>query len=70
MDRVDRRKLHDELTEAFIEYQHRVDCPMPVDAKSESREAKIFKYQNDRMFHSRVDSLAAGVMNIIMKHID
>lgn len=64
---LDKRKLHDELTEAFINYQHRLDCPFP--SATESPEAIRLKYMSDPIFHARVASLVSGVMCILDRHI-
>jgi hypothetical protein len=65
---IDKRALHDELTEMFIVYQHRLDQPFPSD--TESPEAIRLKYMNDPIFHSKVASLVSGVMHIVDKYID
>lgn len=59
--------LQRDLTEAFIEYQHRLDNPMPT--ANETKDALEQKYLTDTMFHLKVDSLVAGVMQIVQKHI-
>lgn len=61
-----KRVLADDLTEAFINYQHRLECPMP--SATETKEAIILKYRSDPIFHAKVDSLVAGVMQIVSKH--
>lgn len=63
---IDKRALAEDLTDAFIEYQHRLDFPMP--SPTETKEAVILKYRNDPMFHAKVNSLVAGVMRIVSKH--
>ena len=63
---IDKRALHDELTEAFIGYQHRLDQPFP--SATESPEAIRLKYMNDPIFHAKVASLVSGVMHIVSKH--
>ena len=63
---IDKRALHDELTEAFIVYQHRLDQPFP--SATDTKEAMIQKYMNDPIFHARVASLVSGVMQIVGKH--
>ena len=64
---LDKRQLRDELTEAFIMYQHGLDLPFP--SITETKAAVILKYQNDPIFHARVESLVSGVMLIIGKHV-
>ena len=63
---IDKNALHDELTEAFIGYQQRLDCPMPE--PGESPEMIRLKYRTDPVFASRVRCLVAGVMVIVDKH--
>ena len=58
--------LCDELTNAFIHYQHRLDCPFP--SATETTESIIQKYRNDPLFHAKVMSLVSGVMCIVQKH--
>jgi hypothetical protein len=60
-------KLHDDLTEEFIEFQWRLDNPFP--AQDESRDTKILKYRSDNVFHLKVKSMVCGVMHIISKHV-
>lgn len=68
MKMIDKQALHDDLTELFINYQHRLDNPMP--SVTETRAAIILKYRNDWVFHRKVDSLVYGVMQVVNKHID
>jgi hypothetical protein len=63
---IDKIALQNELTDAFIIYQHRLDCPFQNDM--ESLEAMRLKYMNDTIFHAKVTSLVCGVMRIISKH--
>ena len=58
--------LRDELTDAFIHYQHRLDCPFPI--ATETTESIIQKYRTDPIFHAKVMSLVSGVMCIVDKH--
>lgn len=64
----DKRPLYDDLTEAFINYQHRIDHPMP--SATETPAVMHLRYNNDPMFRARVMSLTSGVMEIVSKHID
>jgi len=64
---IDKRKLADELTDAFIQYQHNLEEPMPH--PSQSKATIIAKYQNDVMFRRRVDILVSGVMAIVSRHL-
>jgi len=63
---MDKRGLLDELTEAFINYQFRLERPMP--SAMETTETRIIEYQSNPIFHNKVDSLVAGVMQIVDKH--
>ena len=63
---MDTRALRDELTDAFIHYQHRLDCPFPSDM--ETTDGIIQKYRTDHIFHAKVMSLVSGVMCIVDKH--
>ena len=64
---VDRKRLHDDLVEAFIRYQYRLENPMF--SPEETDEEKIHKYRNDPFFHRKVDSLASGTMYIFNEYI-
>ncbi len=64
---IDKKALHDDLVEAFIRYQHRLECPIP--SATETPETLRLRYFNDPMFNAKVKSLAAGVMCILDKHI-
>lgn len=64
---IDKRALANDLTDAFIDYQHRLDLPMQ--STTETKAAIILKYQHDPIFRARVDSLVSGVMSIVSKHI-
>ena len=63
---MDKRALHDELTDAFMHYQHGLDQPFP--SATETHESIIRKYRTDPIFHARVASLVSGVMCIVDKH--
>lgn len=67
---IDLKALHVDLTEAFINFQHRLENPMPLNARSEDIETKIMRYRTDTIFHSKVASMTAHVMNIVSKHIN
>lgn len=68
MTELNKRALYDELVDAFIVYQHRLEHPFPT--ASETKEDIIQRYMNDPLFHARVSSLVSGVMCIIDKHIE
>jgi len=59
-------ELHTELTNAFIDYQFRLDNPFP--SKYESKDIKILKYQANPIFRSKVESLVCGVISIVIKY--
>ena len=61
------RNIQEELTKAFIAYQHRVDNPSP--SKDDTEENIFLKYRSDYIFHNKVDSIVCGVMCIISKHL-
>ena len=65
---IDKKALQDALTNAFIGYQHRLDCPMPI--PHETEEMIILKYRTDPSFHAKVKSLVSGVMRIVGEHLD
>ena len=62
------RDLQDRLTDAFINYQYRLERPMPN--ATETLEIKHARYLNDPMFHARVTSLTAGVTDIVIKWLE
>ena len=53
----DKRALYDDLLDAFIKYQWRLDNPFPQ--PNETKEFMIKKYMNDPIFHAKVNSLAS-----------
>lgn len=64
---VDKDKLSDDLKRLFINYQHRLENPMPKEC--ESNVELIERYRSDPFFHAKVDALTYGVMNVIDRHI-
>lgn len=64
---IDKQKLFNDLTDAFINYQHRLEFPMP--SPTETPEALQLRYMQDVIFHNRVKSLVSGVMHIVDKHV-
>lgn len=66
-DMIDKRALTNELTDAFIQYQYRLDNPMPT--PNETMDMRRRKYLSDAVFQTKVDSLVAGVMRIVSRHI-
>jgi hypothetical protein len=56
--------LYNELLEAFMNYQQRLDYPMPSQT-----ETIMLRYRNDPLFHNRVENLASGVMSIVDKYM-
>jgi len=63
---MDRQALYEELVDAFIDFQWRQENPMPL--TTETREMKVIRYQTNDVFHSKVKSMACGVMSIVAKH--
>jgi len=57
------RDLQDKLTDAFVNYQWRLENPMPP--PGETQEMRIHKYLCDSMFHAKVDVLVAGVLDMV-----
>lgn len=64
----DKNKLHDELTDAFINYQWNLDKPFP-DASIKHKE-KIMEYRMNPIFRNKVQQLVVGVMRIVEKNIN
>lgn len=64
---MNKTALFDDLTEAFILYQHRLETPFP--SSTESPATLLVRYRNDPLFHARVRSLVSGVMAIVDKHV-
>jgi len=65
---VDREAMYDELTEMFINYQQRLDEPMPP--IGEGIHTMLYKYRTDQIFRGRVRSLVVNVMCVVNKHIN
>tara|TARA_R110001606_G_C14935458_1_gene598524 strand:- start:38 stop:229 length:192 start_codon:yes stop_codon:yes gene_type:complete len=63
---MNRQKLADDLTDQFIEYQWRLDNPMPDPNQTA---ASIAMYQNDFVFRNKVQNWVSGVMHIVDKHV-
>ena len=64
---IDMRRLSDDLTEAFIRYQHRLDNPFPSSTETEAVARE--KYMNDPVFYTKVRSLVVGVMDIVWRNV-
>ena len=64
---INKQALFEDLTAAFMNYQYRLDHPMP--SSNETKAAILLRYRNDYMFRNKVDSLTSGVMGIVDKHI-
>jgi hypothetical protein len=65
---LNKRRLADALTDAFINYQWGIERPMnipPVD-----KETKVLHYLHDAQFHAKVSSIVSGVMHICNEHIE
>ena len=65
---VDRKALHDDLVNAFMEYQYRLDLPFP--SPTETKAVIILRYRSDPLFHNKVNNLVTGVMGIVNKHVE
>jgi len=65
---IDRQAIHDDLVDAFISYQYRLERPMPL--TTETQEIMVMYYQTDSLFHNKVQSLASGVMHVLESHLD
>jgi hypothetical protein len=65
MSDYDIQRLHDSLTDKFIWYQYRLDCPMP--SPDETQAMMQAKYLTDPIFHARVATLVAGVINTVQQ---
>lgn len=63
---MNKNKLADELTDTFIEYQWRLENPMP---NPNQTAASIKMYQNDYVFRAKVQNWVSGVMHVVEKHI-
>jgi len=65
---VDKRAIAQDLTSAFIEYQYRLENPMPSPTDQETA-VRTSRYRCDLLFRAKVNSMVAGVMRILDKHI-
>ena len=65
---INKTKLHDDLTMAFIRYQWRLEHPMP--SPEETDDLMVRHYMRDSMFHGKVQSMSCHVMCIIESHLD
>jgi hypothetical protein len=57
--------LAEKLTDAFVQYQWRLENPMPIPYKTPDE--INMHYLTDSMFHAKVDSLVAGVLHIVQE---
>lgn len=65
LDHLDWHRLQDDLTDAFISYQWHRENPMPSPRDfEESLEPWRKQYLTDPVFRAKVESLAAGTLNI------
>ena len=60
------RKISSDLQDGFIFREYQLEHPQLT---ADYTEKAIEKYRSDHYFHHRVDSLVAGVMQIVQKHI-
>lgn len=63
---IDKDAVHKDLTEAFINYQYRLERAFPQGNENYS---PVEMYKNDPMFNRRVRNLVSGVMEILDKHL-
>jgi len=63
MCKLNKILLRDKLTEAFINYQYRLDNPMPL--STDTPEAINIKFHSDPLFNNKVNRLVAGVISIV-----
>lgn len=57
------RDLQEKLTDAFIQYQYRLDNPMP--SPTETKALMIAAYRSDPVFYAKVHQLTASVTYIV-----
>ena len=64
---MDKKLLHDKLTDAFIDYQYNLDHPFgePLNRYTKSITERAIHYRSDKIFRTKVDRLVSGVMSII-----
>lgn len=60
--------LKDDLTNGFIRYQYNLDYPSP--APYTTFDDMSVKYRHDAIFSNKVDSMVAGVLTILNKHVE
>ena len=63
---IDKRAIADDLTATFIEYQYRLDHPMP--STTETYTTYVLAYRSDPVFHAKVDSMVAAIMHTLDKY--
>jgi len=63
MPEIDYNNLEERLTNAFVEYQWRLDAPFPL--TNESREVKEAHYYTNAVFRAKITALVAGVLDIV-----
>lgn len=65
---IDKKAMYEDLLDAFIKYQYRLDNPFPDGMDTEIERGQAFR--NDPIFNKKVKDLASGVMNIVFRHIE
>ena len=63
---IDLDALHEDLLKGFILREYQIINPQLT---TDFEEEATFKYLRDGVFHNRVDSIVAGVMRILQKHL-
>jgi hypothetical protein len=56
------------LTTQFIRFLYRLEHPFPQ--REEDYEGGLDQYLRDYLFHSKVDSVVAGTMSLVMQHME
>ena len=64
---INKKAIHDELIQMFIEYQYASDNPMlQVDMPCQDKMAK--QYRDNPLFNAKVRSLVGAVMLVVSRH--
>ena len=63
---LNKQELHDDLKEMFMLYQHQPEIPLR--SVDETKATVMAKYDSDKMFRWKVDSLTNNVMLLILQN--
>lgn len=66
-DIINKDEIYQDLIEAFIEYQYRLENPVPK--AEETKDFMLMHYRRDAIFNRRVKNIACGVIRILDKHL-